>query len=159
MNKYRILGLDISSACTGFAVVNQGRWRNNSKSHGTIELSGKISLTQKLSHFRYEVEKLCLSIKPDKVIIEDIFANPSISTTKTLARFSGVGIECVYSTLKIEPILVYPSTVRAYFKCGRSKEDSFLYVCKKYNLTWSFKEMNDVADALLLALYGHKNDK
>ncbi len=152
-----ILALDVSSSSTGYAVLKGGRWRKSASSYGTIKVPASLELAERLEKFRDEVEEVILRTKPDLVVIEDIFFLRSISTVKLLARFSGVALEVSRRMTKQEPCLVLSSTVRSKLECGKSKEEAFKYICDKYKLTdWKFKEHNDIADALCLALYAHK---
>ncbi len=152
-----ILALDVSSSSTGYAVLKGGRWRRSAVSFGTIKIPASPDLAGRLEKFRDEVEKIILQSKPDLVVIEDIFFLRSISTVKLLARFSGVALEVSRRLTKQEPCLVLSSTVRSKLECGKSKEEAFKFITDKYKLTdWKFKEHNDIADALCLALYAHK---
>lgn len=154
-----ILALDVSSSSTGYAVLKDGRWRRSAVSFGTIQISNDLPLSERLEKFRDEVEKIIKQVRPDLVVIEDIFFLRSISTVKLLARFSGVALEVSRRLTKREPCLVLSSTVRSTLGCGKSKEEAFAFICKKYKLDWSFKKMNDIADAICLALYAHKKGK
>jgi Holliday junction resolvasome RuvABC endonuclease subunit len=95
-------------------------------------------------------------VKPTHIVIEDVFRGRNVATMKLLARFSGVAIELSRRLLRKDPLVVMATEVRSLLGCGRKKEEAFKFVCKKYNLDWSFNKMNDVTDALCLALYAHK---
>lgn len=80
-----------------------------------------------------------------------------VSTLKLLARFSGVAIEISRRKINKNPMIVMTSQVRGFLKCGRSKEEAFSFICKKYKLDWKFDKMNDVGDAIALGLYAAKH--
>lgn len=151
-----ILALDVSSSSTGYAVLRKGRWSKADSSYGFIKVPAKLSLAQRLVHFRNELQILIRDVKPTYIIIEDVFKGRNISTMKLLARFNGVAVELSRRLLRKDPILVLAVEVRAFLECGRKKEEAFQYICDRYNLDWEFNKMNDVADALCLALYAHK---
>lgn len=148
-----ILGLDISSASTGWCVLRNGRWNKSNNSFGIIKTSSKDTLPVRLYKFREELHKLIKNVKPTHIVIEEVFAGRNISTLKLLARFSGVGVELARRCLKKDPEIVLATKARSIVGCGTKKEDAFSYVCERYNLDWSINKMNDVADALVLALY------
>lgn len=153
-----ILAFDVSSVSTGYAVLKGGRWRKSANSFGTIKMPAGLSLSERLRQFRDSLETVIRQVSPDLIVIEDIFFLRSISTVKLLARFSGVALEVSRRLVDADPCLVLSSTVRSKLGCGKSKEEAFRFICDKYTLSdWSFKEHNDIADALCLALYAHKH--
>lgn len=155
-SKEVILALDVSSSSTGFAVLRQGRWNKSTSSFGTIKTKSSMPLGERLVFFRDEVHKLLNKVKPTRVVIEDVFSGRNVSTMKLLARFNGVAIEVSRRYLKKrEPVVALTTKVRAFLECGRKKEDAFKYITERYHLDWNYNKMNDVTDALCLALYVH----
>lgn len=150
-----ILGLDVSSSCTGYAVLKKGRWRKSHSCYGKIELGSRLPISEKLSEFRKELFLLFDNVRPNKIIIEDVFSGRNVKTMKLLARFSGVAMEASHSYLSSPPTLALTAEVRSFLECGRTKEEAFEYICSRYNLDWEFKKMNDVADAIALVLFEH----
>jgi Holliday junction resolvasome RuvABC endonuclease subunit len=151
----RILGLDISSTCTGVSVINDGYLDFNALD--TIEPSDKFSLGQKLLFFEKAVKKLLKKYRPDCVVFEDIFKGPNAKTFKLLAMFRGVAFKAIFEVLKFDPKSIMPTEARKLVGAsGVKKEDGFAFVVKKYNLTnYKFEEHNDIADAIVLALARH----
>lgn len=151
-----ILALDVSSSSTGYSVIKGGRWRKESENlYGVIKTKSKDTLGERLSQFRQEIVDILKLVKPTHVIIEDVFCGRNVKTLKLLARFNGVAVESVRTICKVEPVIVMPSTVRAFLKCGRKKEECFAYIVNRYSLDWKFSKMNDVADSIALGLYLH----
>lgn len=154
-----ILGLDVSSSSTGYAVLRNGRWNKSAASYGFIKTSSKLSLPERLVSFRNQLHKVIKKVKPTHIVIEDVFKGKNVNTMKLLARFSGVAIEISRRSLRSNPTIVLAVTLRAFLGCGRKKEEAFKFICDKYNLDWSFSKMNDITDALALSLYKYKNLK
>lgn len=152
----KILGLDISSVNTGYCVFSNGRFMKSSV--GTINPDSKRSYGERLLYFEEEVIRLVQKHKPDKVIIEDIFKGPNITTFKVLAMFRGVCIKVIFEELGFDPISVMPSEARKLVGVdGIKKEDAFEFVVKKYKLNdYDFDKDNNITDAIVLALSGHK---
>ncbi len=160
MSNKVILALDVSSSSTGYAILRNGRWRLSGSSCGTICIPPKLHISERLVLFRDELEKLINKVKPDLIVVEDIFFLRSISTVKLLARLNGVALEIARRKTKKEPLLIHTSSVRAYLECGKSKEEAFDYICERYKLKhWDLKSYNDITDAVCLALYAHAHSK
>jgi crossover junction endodeoxyribonuclease RuvC len=155
-NKSVILGLDVSSSSTGYAVLRCGRWNKSKASFGKIKIPVELSLPKRLVMFRDELLKVVKRIKPTHIIIEDVFSGRNVATMKLLARFNGVAIEVSSRCLNKDPVISFTAAVRGFLECGRSKEEAFDFICTKYKLDWSFNKMNDVTDALALVLYYYK---
>ena len=150
-----ILGLDVSSSSTGYAILRGGRWNKSASSYGVIKTDSKVTLPQRLVSFRDQLSALLKRTKPDVVIIEDIFSLRNVGTLKLLARFSGVAMETCRRFVGEDPQLVMTTSVRSTLGCGMDKEAAFKYICDRYNLDWKIS-MNDVTDAVCLALYQHE---
>ena len=148
-----MLALDVSSSSTGYAVLRGGRWNKSSVSYGLVQIPSNLPLGERLALFRDELQRILRAVKPNIVVIEDVFSGRNVATMKLLARFNGVAIEVSRRSLKREPVIALTTKVRAFLECGRTKEEAFAYICKRYNLDWKFSKMNDVTDALCLALY------
>lgn len=143
----RIMGLDISTKTTG--------WFITKKFCGKIEPDPDLLFSEKLVYFRDELSRLLLKHKPELVVIEDTylrFGNPQ--TLKQLTRFSGVAMEvCFRSGAKVELIT---ATQARKFCCGEQKgefkkKEVFQYFIDKYKITdWTFKDHNDITDAIAL---------
>lgn len=150
-----ILGLDVSSSSTGYAVLRNGRWTKSATSFGKIKIPSSLPLSQRLVQFRDSLQEVILKVKPTHIIIEDVFSGRNVATMKLLARFNGVAVELSRRLLGKDPTITLTAAVRSGLACGKSKEEAFSFICKKYKLDWTFNTMNDVTDALALALYRH----
>src|SRR6188508_2321984 len=111
MSSKVILALDVSSSSTGYAVIRNGRWRFSGSSCGTISTPSKLSISERLVLFRDEIEALIKKVKPDLIVIEDVFSSRNISVMKLLARFNGVAIEISRRKLKKNPLIALTSQV------------------------------------------------
>lgn len=151
-----ILALDISSSSTGYAVLRDGSWSGVETEYGVITVPTNLTFPKRLVAFRNALADVIRQTKPTHIIIEDVFRGPNVSTMKLLARFNGVAVEVSRRLLRRDPQIALAAEVRAALGCGRGKQDAFDFVCGKFDLDWSFNKMNDVTDALALALYSHQ---
>lgn len=155
----KILGLDVSSANTGYCIINNGRLLKSSV--GTISPDSKKPYGERLKYFAEKLTYLLKEHKPDKVIMEDIFRGPNIKTFKTLAMFRGVCFLIVFEEIGKDPICVMPTEARKLVGTqGVSKEDGFNFVVEKYGFSsYAFDTHNDICDAIILGLSGHEMEK
>lgn len=150
----KILGLDVSVRSTGWFVAK--------RSCGVITPDPKLSFGEKLVFFRLELSKILDKYRPDLVVIESAYYRPgfgSIQTLKSLVKFAGVAQElCAGKDIKTEIITATSARKNC---CGKQeapfkKPEVFEYFKKKYGLDWSFKEGNDVTDAMAL-VWAYRN--
>lgn len=155
-----ILGLDISSSSTGWAVLKNGRfYAREGLDYGWIKLKSSISLAERLHLFSNEIERIISIVNPSFVGIEDVFYSRNAAVLKLLSRFSGVACEQVYSLLSYEPIIAEVRSIRAVLG-SQEKEKIFELIKNKYKLyKWSFKTHNDITDAIAITLYVRQKNK
>ena len=148
----KILGLDVSSSCTGYCIVCDGYLDLNSL--GTIEPPSDLTVGEKLVYFEKAVKKLIKKFQPDDVMIEDIFKGPNAKTFKLLAMFRGVAFKTIQEKLKKDPESVMPTEARSRVGViGGKKENAFAWVIEKYNFKdFTFNKHNDICDGIILAL-------
>lgn len=148
----KILGLDVSSLSTGFALMKDGYLDVNSI--GTIQPNPKYLVGQKLVFFEKELKKLIKKYSPDEIVVENIFKGPNVNTLKLLSMWRGIVFKVSWEKLKKDPISIMPTEARKLVGVpGSSKEEAFAFVVKKYNFTnFVFKNDNDRTDAIILAL-------
>jgi Holliday junction resolvasome RuvABC endonuclease subunit len=129
----KIMGIDISSSSTGWAVIEG----DSLVEYGKVEPHKKLSLAQKLCLFGTEINKLVLKHKPDEIAIEDVIQVSSVSVTKILSRFNGIAIAESYKYLQKDPPLYTPPEWKKTLDgCngGSKKAEIQLSMCKKYSL-------------------------
>lgn len=129
----KILGVDISSTCTGWALIEG----DNLLDHGKIVPTKHMTLGQKLCLFGKELSKVIEKHKPAEIAVEDVVQCSSVSVTKILSRFNGVALIEAYKYLQRDAELYEPSKWKKHLEgCTGSakKAEIQLSICKKYNL-------------------------
>jgi Holliday junction resolvasome RuvABC endonuclease subunit len=151
----KMLGLDISSSCTGYCIVEDGYLLIDTI--GTIKPNAKDCMGKKLVFFEKEIKKLLKKYKPNHVIIEDIFKGPNAKTFKVLSMCRGVIFKVIFEKLNQEPVSVMPTEARKIVGVnGITKEDGFEFVINKYKFkNYKFLTHNDITDSIILALAGY----
>lgn len=145
----RILGFDVASKTTGYATISGKRLLK--RGYGTIVTSPKNSIAERLVVFRDSAEKVILRMKPDMIVIEDVYIR-HLSSAIILARFSGVILE-LCSRLGYVPTLLATTTVRKLLKVPNKKDKVFEFVKGKFKLdSFKFSTHNDITDAIALCL-------
>ena len=113
-----VLGLDISTSCTGWCVLEQ----NDTQSHSLVKL-GFIPMSnikdpyRKSQKVRDELLKLKKDYNIDKVFIEENLQSfrsgmSSARTLVTLARFNGVVSYISESVFKTTPVFINVNSAR-----------------------------------------------
>jgi Holliday junction resolvasome RuvABC endonuclease subunit len=128
----KILGIDISSRSTGLGLIEDDTLLEYTK----INPTGTMCTAAKLNLFFVELEKFIFKHKPNFIAIEDVIQVSSVSVTKILARFNGVGLLCAYRFNKQDPKLFIPGEWKKIVGLESSvkKCETQLFVCEKYNL-------------------------
>lgn len=145
MGDIKMLSLDIATT-TGWAFVDIHNMEEIKA--GVIKLNSKMEFSVRLKDFREKLQRLLITLLPNFVVIEDVFAGNNIPTLKKLSKYAGVAQECCVSTLNIEPYIIHNNTVKSYFKIKKKEE---LFEVIKEVVDWedaTFKKHNDVTDAI-----------
>ncbi|PFK99857.1 crossover junction endodeoxyribonuclease RuvC [Priestia megaterium] len=144
------LGLDPSTKCTGYCVMDE--------KYDIIE-SGKINIPEhedeagKIFYQIEQIEAIFNKYKITKALCEDQFSKLNIDTLKKLTRVSGT-ILYLARKHKIDTSLIYPTSWRKVFHgSGKAKkEDTFHKVLALYDFeNLVFKHDNDMTDAIGIA--------
>lgn len=163
-----ILGLDISTSCTGITVID----KNSIILLNTYWKFKQVSMFRKLEFVREEIKKLKKKYAIEKVYIEESLQSfrsgfSSAKTLSTLSKFNGTVSWLIYEILEIEPVYVSAATARK--RCGikieknkRAKEcvmDHMIINEKwfqlEYKKTGKIKDhCYDMADSFVIAKYG-----
>jgi len=145
----RITGFDVSSTSTGYATLSGSKLLKSGT--GTIKTKSGDDLCDRLVQFREQVIKILSKVKPDAVVIEDVYVRHR-SVIIILARFSGVILEAV-AGLGYKPVLLEATKVRKALGIKNKKELVFAFVKEKFALDeYTFGKDNDVTDAIALTL-------
>ncbi|MBM3311910.1 MAG: crossover junction endodeoxyribonuclease RuvC [Candidatus Aminicenantes bacterium] len=107
----RVLGIDPSSAATGFGLLESRDGEAFALAYGTVRPSGKATLAAKLLEIKTGVEKLVSDFQPDEVSVENPFYAHNVKTALTLGQVRGAVLVAVagaglplfeYSALEIK---------------------------------------------------------
>lgn len=128
----RIMGIDISSACTGYCLIEDGRLVD----FGAVQPHGKLSEQQKLVLFSVQLAEIIARLQPDRIAIEDVVLVKSVVTAKLLSRFSAVARIEAYKYQKQEVTLYEPPTWKKMMGLSGFAEkcDVQVFVCEKFGL-------------------------
>lgn len=151
-----ILGLDVSSSCTGWAIVEGA----NLIAYGEIALDKFKKKKHPLEWMEIlynEITSICSTHKVEVVFIEDTFNQRNVKTLKVLARARGVAeIACLHSGIK-SITLGTPSELRkAALGKGNLKSEEICSILEdRYSKPIRTKGF-DQCDAIVIALAGAK---
>ncbi len=149
MNK--ILSFDVSSVCTGWSLLDNGKL----KEFGLIKMSRNYSMSEKLYWFKHNVRGLLKIYKPDHVVVEETYLK-NVRTLKTLMQFISIVNVETFNMLDKEPVFINTMTVRSHFGL-KDKIEVFNYLVGNYKTKLKYLVFdeggNDITDSLLQALY------
>lgn len=165
-----VLGLDLSSASTGYAVLD---------GYGTVLEYGLIKLKhdthgERLVEFEIQLLSVLHKWNPTLIVIEEVWRGPNPKTFKILAYYHGVAQKVIYGWNRSNAVYLMPTEARAMVgekyrvklvgkkkKKGKkakgkdSKELAFNFVKKHFDYKdFTFKTHNDITDAIVLGLAG-----
>ena len=160
----KILGLDISSVATGWAISEEEQILargvvnpvNDLKENYGTKAKTKESLDEFdiIQHISGSVSKLIDEHGIEFLVVEDCFLGKNVRTLQVLARLSGAILgSWLARGNKRKPILISASRARAYLGCkGNAKKDQ-VKAFLKYKWGWEVQDDNE-ADAIVLAMCG-----
>jgi|TARA_Y100000310_G_scaffold114582_1_gene113064 hypothetical protein len=176
-----VLGLDISTSCTGWCILNDGKF-----TMGFIDLSKEKSTFKKAGIVREKISELNIFNDITHVFIEENLQSfrsgfSSANTLSKLARFNGIVSYICFDEFSIEPIFLNVNSARKNLgikikkekECGISTKDQILNwvrldTSKSKNI-WPEKTLKsgprkgivildpkcyDMADAYVIAKFG-----
>lgn len=162
----KVLGFDISTVATGWAVVEDGKLTKKGvicpidelkQVHGTKK-AAKEAMRDEVARFAYIVKRASEVIdktKPDVLVVEDSFMKLNASVLRLLARLSGGVLGHWIGHYTGPAYIVMASSARAKIGCrGNSKKFEVIeFLRREHGL---IIEDDNEADAVVLALYGTK---
>ena len=176
-----ILGLDISTSCTGWSILSDD---GKLVQMGAINLSRFKTLFSKAEHVAVELSKINFSYDVSSIFIEENLQafRPGLSSAKTLltlARFNGVVSYLARKEFSLDPYYINVNVARKTVglkiiskkKGGKpTKEQVLDWSMNKISFVWPKKILKsgprkgleifdpscfDMADAYVIALAGH----
>ena len=166
-----VIGLDISTSCTGVCCLNE---LGEILFISPIDLTKKKTFVEKCSHVKEELEKISKTLKIDEVFIEQNLSSfrrglSSAHTINTLARFNGACDLIAYQVFGIAAISLNVTNARNHLnikinhkdKTLTTKQKVFNWVDTVVNVDWPKKKSGenketcfDMADAYVVAKAG-----
>lgn len=170
----KILGLDISSSCIGYCVLNWDDVTNDIHFNecNYLNPSKKGSMMERIVDTRDKLNLIIDKVKPDYIGIEELikFMPKSTATTVViLTTFNRMVCLLAYDYLKTYPGIFNVLSIRHALKTGKElpkKEDMPELVAKHLGITFPYvygkdkkgnkkikEESRDMADGVAVALY------
>lgn len=84
-----LLGLDPSLSCTGWGVIRSEGSRLSHVANGQVPTDAKAPMAERLHHLHDAVAALIGTYAPDRVAVEEVFANKNPQSTLKLAQARG----------------------------------------------------------------------
>ena len=84
-----ILGLDPSLSCTGWGVIRSEGSRLSHVANGEVPTNPKAPIAARLHHLHDAIAAVIATHAPDRVAVEEVFANKNPQSTLKLAQARG----------------------------------------------------------------------
>lgn len=166
-----ILGLDVSTSCTGWAVVNKFNHLDGLVAYGAIKLKSKklVDMLDKADEMERQLQIICETYDITEIYIEEILNKFAAgkSTAKviaTLAKFNGIVTYISKNVFKIKPKHIAFVTARSKIGIrapkGSKMKEIVMAHCLASEPTFSVvrtkknniqTEFYDMADAIVIA--------
>ena len=149
----RVLGIDCGSEFTGYGLVEQND--NGDLRYvacGTIKLSTRQPLPDRLNQVFDILRKVIAEFQPDNVAIEDVFYAVNVKSALKLGQVRGVAmLAAAFCGLKVAEYapLTIKSSVVGYGKAEKSQVQHMVTTLLRLNAP---PESPDAADALAIAI-------
>lgn len=155
----RVLGLDISTVATGWAIIEDGKLLK----YGVICPDDELNDCEKNYYITQSVATVLKLYKPNDLAIEDTFMGKNVVTLKKLSRIAGQIMYLWYHATRMEPIFYMASTARTSIpglKGTAEKSEVTDAVNTFFKLRKKIEDHN-IADAVVTAFHhwNLKNDK
>jgi len=171
----RVLGIDISSVATGWAVAESSESTENGINlyNGCIVPIDELKIIKGfrskketkeqttdfgiLCHIASRCGDIMRQYNPNIVVIEDCYFDKNVRTLQLLSRLSGAVIWEWWHTRRynIDPLVISAASARKFLGCKgtATKDEIKKFLCDRFH--YSIDDDN-MADASVLALYGYK---
>lgn len=156
----KILGVDISSSITGWAVVDNSELI----SYGAIDIKSMkrdaVITNSMLWGFGEKIRQLLELVKPDHMAVENVYMGMNPQTCKSLAMMSGIARYISVGMLHNEVPTIYPSEVNKYYGIKgnpkrKIRKDKLVQQANKFFGTSFLKKDDDIADAIGIAFVAY----
>lgn len=147
----KVLGLDQSTANTGYCVVEDGKIIDT----GIVKIRENKNLYDKIILMADGVERLIFKHQPDYLCLEDIYFNPGMFYAfRGLALLRGALIWLWWMKSFSIPVVISCTSarVRLGIKGNAKKPEVVEAINSKFNLKL---DNDNIADAVVVAVVGH----
>lgn len=152
----RIVSLDQSTRCTGYAVFENGQYVES----GVVDMSkSKLETDKRSFEMAKEIWKIIKKYKPDHLILEDTQQQNNIKTVIILARLQGL-VMGYAEAHGVKVHILLPSRWRAALSYSQGpkvkrqelKQQSIDYVKEHYGLDLP----EDICESICMGVAAHK---
>ncbi len=150
----KILALDQSTKLTGYALFQNKKL----KKHGVLDSDVKENLPlDRMRNMHFLLKDLIKQIKPDYVILEAVQYQKNLSTYGQLSQLQGVIFSLLFE-LDLGFHIIESSAWKSFNGVkGRARKEQKASAIQKVKNTYNIEVSSDIADAILIGLWGVKH--
>jgi crossover junction endodeoxyribonuclease RuvC len=87
---FRVLGIDPGITNTGYGLVIERGNQLSAEAHGAITTPGSADMSDRLDKLYKESKKVVVELRPDVVVVEQLFFNTNLKTAIAVGQARGV---------------------------------------------------------------------
>ena len=151
----RVLGIDPGTATTGFALVVGPAGRTDAAQlvdHGVIRTKPPTAMPERLAEIHTALQQLIADLRPDVLVVEELFFSTNVSTALTVGQARGVILLCA-AQARLEFAEYKPNVVKqALTGYGAADKRQVQDMVRLVLGLESVPRPDDAADAIAIAL-------
>jgi crossover junction endodeoxyribonuclease RuvC len=148
----RVIGIDPGTLKTGYGILYENQGRLTVVAYGTIKLSSKIAIEQRLFSLYSELNEIFDLYKPDEVAIEEPFVAGNVKSAFAIGRAQAMAI-LVAVTRKLPIFRYLPNQIKQQVtNYGMSTKEQVGEMVKVHLGILEEFDSRDSSDALATAI-------
>lgn len=147
----RVLGLDISTVATGWAIVDNGKLLK----YGVINPDADFNECEKYFFITHSIATIMKLYRPNHLAVEDTFMGKNVAVLKKLSRIAGQIMYLWYHSTRTEPYFYMASSARTSIPGLKGTADKEI-VTEAVNGFFKLRkkiEDDNIADAVVTAYH------
>ncbi len=147
-----VLGIDPGTAIMGYGVIEYKGSKHFPLAYGVWRTSKEENAAFRLKQLYFEINKVLEEVRPDVVVVEELFFNRNVTTAITVGQARGIVL--LAAELHSIPFAEYtPLQVKqAVVGYGRAEKQQVQYMVQRILGLKEVPKPDDAADALAIAI-------
>jgi crossover junction endodeoxyribonuclease RuvC len=148
----RVIGIDPGTLNTGYGILDENQGRLTAVAFGTVKLSSKVAIEQRLFSLYTELNKIFDLYNPDEVALEEPFVAGNVKSAFAIGRAQAMAI--LIAVMRNLPVFRYlPNQIKQQVtNYGMSTKEQVAEMVKVHLGIREEFDSEDASDALATAI-------